>query len=111
MQALRTIIALGTLFGPGLTGAAWAQASPEFLKHWHAALDSYDTGPHAGDIIVALFVIGISSAIYFLPTTIASNRKIAMGAGTMFCLNLLIGLTGIGLLFLIMLSECAKTTA
>jgi Superinfection immunity protein len=73
--------------------------------------DSTDTAYKSGQVLGGILVIGVLAMIYFIPTTIAAKRKIAMGAGTMFWVNLLIGWTIIGWLVLIILAACAKTQA
>ncbi len=63
------------------------------------------------EVVIGLIIIVVLLAIYFLPTTIACRRNIAMGCGTMFLLNLFLGWTVIGWLFMIGIAACAKTTA
>jgi len=97
---------------PALTGSNFlfgaVQALADAPQHSSMVPGNSDD---AGEVIIGLIIIGLGLAIYFLPTSIASKRKIAMGTGTMFCLNLFIGWTVVGWLFLILVAACAKTTA
>ncbi len=85
-----------------VASAAWIGSATGALLH----SDSSGSGSEFGILLLAILVIAIG--LYFLPTTIAVNRKHS-NAGAIFVLNLLAGWTFLGWVLSLVWASTADT--